>query len=274
MKSNALEENKAGFISLSDLAHLVSGIPKDAFGEAAHSDPKNWKETKWTGYNGNKPVDEADGTHQSREWIGHSRGEHSNALDVINRFVKKLEVDIFSVHTGWPLCREPNAFDLVIGLLWWEDANKVLTAMRQTSRLAGPAVIDQSTSAFSIATQEALSQPAPNASAEKKEECQTSNPTQIHQLEVSTSVARKTAGSTNILKSVIEQAKKNALDKNDWASVWNALVSLAEKNDRPAPLIGSTEDGIKYYKDTEEKTLSREAYRSRFNREKEKAKPK
>lgn len=77
---------------------------------------------------------------------------------------------------------------------------------------------------------------------------------------------------TDELSAVIKLACKEALDPDDWPSVWAALVALAEKDDRPAPLMGYVEgEGIKYKKDGEEHGigyLTRDNFRQRCGRRK------
>jgi len=269
MKSNAPEETKAGFISLSDLASLVSGIPKDAFGEAACSDPKNWKATEWHGYNCHKPANEAYGTHQSREWIGHSQAEYRNTLNVINKFVKKLKVDIFSIHTGLPLCREPNAFDLVIGLLWWEDANKVLTAMRQTARLPAPGVGTPLPSVSPISTQEALISSEPHARSSEKVETQTVNSTLCAQSKTFSSSVHIMGEGIHTVKSVKLVAYNEAFKANDIETGWQYLINLSTQANKPAVLKEYKNSEIYFSKSS--RAFTRKNFSDYYHREKKKS---
>lgn len=80
----------------------------------------------------------------------------------------------------------------------------------------------------------------------------------------------KAAKRKNALSSVIELAKKNALNRDDPSSVWAALCSLAKSNDRPAPLLGYDDDeGVKYeYGKDGVKYLSRKSFGDRLRRTK------
>lgn len=72
------------------------------------------------------------------------------------------------------------------------------------------------------------------------------------------------------LAAVITKAKSEALDPTDWTSVWAALVALAQRSDRPPPLLGYTEgEGVKYQTDSAETPdgwMTREAWRKRASR--------
>jgi len=50
-------------------------------------------------------------------------------------------------------------------------------------------------------------------------------------------------GNRNAMSSPIELAMREALDPDDLFSVWAALTAISERPDRPAPLMGLTEDG-------------------------------
>jgi len=68
------------------------------------------------------------------------------------------------------------------------------------------------------------------------------------------------------LKRVITMARQQALNPDDWTSVWAALVVLAESPSRPAPLLGYDKVGVKYKTfDVESRVrwLTREAFRRR-----------
>ena len=73
------------------------------------------------------------------------------------------------------------------------------------------------------------------------------------------------------LAAVIAQAKSTAADSNDWTSVWAALVVIAQRQDRPPPLLGYTEgEGVKYQSDRMDEPvawLTREAWRGRARRD-------
>ncbi len=73
------------------------------------------------------------------------------------------------------------------------------------------------------------------------------------------------------LAAVLNVAKTQALDGENWPSVWASLVSLAKSANRPPPLLGYTEgEGVKYQTDNAETPvgwLTREAYRGRFRRQ-------
>jgi hypothetical protein len=61
------------------------------------------------------------------------------------------------------------------------------------------------------------------------------------------SVSHQLTKRTNILNPVIELAKKNSLQPHDTASIFSALVQLANMKDKPAPLLGFVdEEGVKY----------------------------
>ena len=67
------------------------------------------------------------------------------------------------------------------------------------------------------------------------------------------------------LTPVIERAQKQCDNPQDAASVWAALLVLAEK--KVAPLIGATEDGLQYLKNGTAASLNREALRKRLGRQ-------
>ena len=72
---------------------------------------------------------------------------------------------------------------------------------------------------------------------------------------------------TNILDAAINQAKKAAIDPDDWQSVWAALVALAESKIRPSPLMGfSEEEGVKYQDYGGVRFLSKKNFSDRFRR--------
>jgi hypothetical protein len=50
-------------------------------------------------------------------------------------------------------------------------------------------------------------------------------------------------GNRTPMSAPIESAISKALDRDDLFSIWAALVAIAEGPDRPAPLLGLTEDG-------------------------------
>lgn len=81
---------------------------------------------------------------------------------------------------------------------------------------------------------------------------------------------RKMPRRANPMAAVIELARKNAVDSKDWPSAWSALVTLAQRSDRPAPLLGYAEgDGVKYQADDPTNPvgwLTREAFRRRLGR--------
>jgi len=70
------------------------------------------------------------------------------------------------------------------------------------------------------------------------------------------------------LAAVLERAKEAALDRDDYLSVWAALVSMAQSSSRPAPLLGYVEDeGVKYQvaEGLGTKFLTKNALRKRLN---------
>ncbi len=74
---------------------------------------------------------------------------------------------------------------------------------------------------------------------------------------------------TNILDAVIQLAKDDAVKATDWQSVWASLVKLAEAKERPAPLLGFSDDeGVKYQDFSEVKFLSKKSFQQRWNRAK------
>lgn len=79
------------------------------------------------------------------------------------------------------------------------------------------------------------------------------------------------------LAAVHKLAMAKALDPEDWTSVWDALVAIAEAPDRPAPLLGYVEsEGIQYRTDKQEEPVkfhSRDAFRKGFCRMKSKSRP-
>ncbi|MDP3251301.1 MAG: hypothetical protein Q8M77_05260 [Hydrogenophaga sp.] len=74
----------------------------------------------------------------------------------------------------------------------------------------------------------------------------------------------------NPMSAVIKMAQEKALDRDDWTSVWAALVALAKSESKPAPLLGYTEgEGVKYQADSFDEQvawLTREALRKRIGR--------
>ena len=85
-----------------------------------------------------------------------------------------------------------------------------------------------------------------------------------------TSTTHKTKRRADPLAAVLTEAQRCALDATDGASVWAALVRLAESASRPAPLLGYVEaEGVKYRSDKAQAPdayLSRDAFRKRFER--------
>lgn len=76
------------------------------------------------------------------------------------------------------------------------------------------------------------------------------------------------------LKAILERAGREAADATDAASVWAALMKMAEGSNRPAPLIGVADngEGIKYTSPLGEvEFLSRDAFRMRWKRAKRNA---
>jgi len=51
------------------------------------------------------------------------------------------------------------------------------------------------------------------------------------------------SGNRNMMSAPIERAMSEALESTDLFSVWAALIAIADRPDRPAPLLGVTEDG-------------------------------
>lgn len=71
------------------------------------------------------------------------------------------------------------------------------------------------------------------------------------------------------LGAVVEAAKSAALDRDDYLSVWAALVNLAQSSNRPAPLLGYVDDeGVKYQvaEGDGTKFLTKDALRKRMYR--------
>lgn len=74
---------------------------------------------------------------------------------------------------------------------------------------------------------------------------------------------------SNPLRAVIDMAKSLSLDKNDYHSVWAALVKLAQDTNRPAPLLGYVDDeGVKWDKNGTTEFLTKKALTSRLSRAK------
>lgn len=73
---------------------------------------------------------------------------------------------------------------------------------------------------------------------------------------------------TDPLTAVLAQARGQAVDGNDWQSVWAALVALATPPTRPAPLLGYVEgEGVQYRVDSAAQPvgyLTRDALRKRL----------
>jgi hypothetical protein len=75
---------------------------------------------------------------------------------------------------------------------------------------------------------------------------------------------RRRAGHLDALE---EMARRRATDPNDWASVWVALVELAQSDDRPAPLVGYAEGDLKYQSTSGEVAfLTRDQFRDRLRK--------
>ena len=72
------------------------------------------------------------------------------------------------------------------------------------------------------------------------------------------------AARTNALSAVTSQAVKNAVDPNDWHSVWAELVGMATR--QVPPLVGVADDEIKYIVSDDVKLLSKDAFRKRIRR--------
>ena len=74
-------------------------------------------------------------------------------------------------------------------------------------------------------------------------------------------------GRAEPLAAVLKLAKDKALDPYNWTNVWAELVGIAQRDDRPRPLLGYTEgEGVKYetYKHEDPVGwLSRDAFRQR-----------
>ena len=71
---------------------------------------------------------------------------------------------------------------------------------------------------------------------------------------------------TNALSAVIGKAVSNAVDPNDWHSVWNGLTAMATK--QVPPLVGVADGEIKYIVSGDVKFLSKDAFRQRIRRSK------
>lgn len=78
---------------------------------------------------------------------------------------------------------------------------------------------------------------------------------------------------TDALHAVFGQARLKAANPDDWPSVWQALVELAESSARPRPLIGYVEgEGVKWRRvrdgrDDAIEVLTRGAFRQRWYRQ-------
>ena len=72
---------------------------------------------------------------------------------------------------------------------------------------------------------------------------------------------------TNALDAVIRMAKASAAEPDDYQSVWAALVQLAQRKERPAPLTGYAEGEGVLYQDGENpcKSFTKAALRKRMN---------
>ena len=75
---------------------------------------------------------------------------------------------------------------------------------------------------------------------------------------------------TEPLRAVLGLAKEQAVNADDYQSVWASLVTLARSPHPPAPLIGWVEEGIQYRKPGRDDLgiLSLDALRERFRRAK------
>ena len=74
----------------------------------------------------------------------------------------------------------------------------------------------------------------------------------------------RNTGRTNALSAVIGKAVSDAVDPNDWYSVWNELAAMAIRQE--PPLIGVADEEIKYTASGEVKFLTKEAFRQRIRR--------
>lgn len=86
-------------------------------------------------------------------------------------------------------------------------------------------------------------------------------------MSISVPTSNRLINRTGALDAVIELAERQALDPTKWQSVWDELVAIGLRDNRPAPLIGYVEsEGVKYRVDDPEKPvrfLTREAFRKR-----------
>jgi len=83
----------------------------------------------------------------------------------------------------------------------------------------------------------------------------------------------RNAPHTNILRAVIDIAKKNAVKPDDHQSVWAALTSLADSDKRPPPLLGFVDgEGVKYQNDDGVKFLTKKNLLDRLGRERKRSK--
>jgi len=81
------------------------------------------------------------------------------------------------------------------------------------------------------------SEPEPDEPAQKPAVEPVDQPTKQHRIK----------NRSDPLTAVLEKAKDAALDRDDYLSVWAALVSMAQSRTRPAPLLGyAEEEGVKY----------------------------
>jgi hypothetical protein len=82
-------------------------------------------------------------------------------------------------------------------------------------------------------------------------------------------IEHKVKNRSDPLNAVIEKAKSAAADREDFLSVWAALVNLAKSASRPAPLLGYEDlEGIKYEVLEQEGPayFTKDALRKRMNR--------
>lgn len=71
---------------------------------------------------------------------------------------------------------------------------------------------------------------------------------------------------TDLLDPLIRAGRQSALDPDDWQSVWDAMVRLAQQPDPPAPVVKFAEGEILYQDQDRISALTRDALRMRFRR--------
>lgn len=75
------------------------------------------------------------------------------------------------------------------------------------------------------------------------------------------------SGKRDALTAVIELAMNNAVDPDDLHSVWAALVDIAEKPSKPAPVLGYGDGYVKYRNGAKVEFFSRLQLKGRLERQ-------